>query len=332
MRKSSVISTICSIILTFLTIALPSGCVRNEVSELQQSLTSVNVVFDWKDNFNTPLPDVMTVYFFPSDGRSLSWRFNINVADGGEISIPCGKYNAIAVNPDAEGLMYKDSGFTSFEIQLSRFASLPSGISSSSPTMLPPSQSYCAIATDITITPCGISYRPDGGNMEGCMKECPYSLLRLYPYSPLANYTIIVKGIENIGSVENLSCSLSSMASGYFPAHAAATDSGVNLPVQLKREIGEANFSNSFKTFGTVNGSRSILNLYVTLKGGKKKLLQYDVTSQIVNSPDKYNVLICIENPDFSGDPDDTDPDSPEGGFDVDVSGWIVIKIDYTYP
>ena len=89
-------------------------------------------------------------------------------------------------------------------------------------------------------------------------------------------------------------------------------------------------FTGKTTAFGTPPGEPSFL-LYVnaTMHDGKVYTKSFDVTSQVINSPWKRNVLIILEGVSFpEGEPPDN-PDDPDVGIDVGIDGWELIEIDY---
>ena len=68
----------------------------------------VMVDFEWINAINAH-PEGMTILFFPADGNSQIWRFDISGRNGGEIELLSGVYNIIAFNNDLPGVEFSNT-------------------------------------------------------------------------------------------------------------------------------------------------------------------------------------------------------------------------------
>lgn len=318
-------------LLSFLTIILVTSCRRNEVVDLERIDAEVRVTVMWENGLVPEGVSGMMVYFYPLDSRNLKWRFSVDASGESKITIPCGRYEVIAVNSDVSGVAYGDADrMEAFSAILNKRLTPPSGIRSDAPFMQPPGIVYRAKATEVEVTPCGIRYRTESGEMEGCTKDCRYSLLRLYPEDVMCRYRVVVHRDKGWSEIKSVSASLSGMAESLLLSGVKCGERSVTLPFTMSEAIEEPGMEGGFLTFGCVRTERMILNLYITYVTGKRCLYSTDVTNQVLNSEDLRNVYIYIK--DLNLENPDTPPDIPGDGFGVDIEGWDEIIIDYEFP
>lgn len=290
----------------------------------------IKVLFDWT---STPdaAPDGMTVIFFPLDADGRIWHFEIAGREGGRVKLPCGHYIVLAYNNDTYDIYFRDTGSISTYEAYTLSASMPDASSvplPDEPLRRQPDEMYSAMATDLHVTPCGITYVSSGRPEGDCLKGCSQSVLRLYPRRITCRYTCMVEDVENISSIRSIEAVLTGMAPAETVADGVPCTGSVAVPFKMSLD-GDDGLCGRFNSFGRNEGNGNMLMLYVRLKNNDKKLFKVDVTSQAVNAPDPKNVLLKVRGLHLP-EPEPSDTTDVGGGFDVGVEDWETIIIDLT--
>ena len=276
---------------------------------------SVSVLFSW-ENAPAAAPAGMSLYFFPADGESKFWRFDIAGKEGGPVEIPTGRYRLIAVNNDLRGVTFNSA--TDYDAFCASAPGAPGG------RVMPTGMLYAATVEYLEVTMCGVSYR----DPQGAIKDCPYGIVRCAPDSSSVIYTVILKDVKGLEHLRSAQASLSGLAPRFFPAQRRAEGSPVaTAPFQLRRE-GTA-LSGLTSGFGPLAGKPSYtLDIYVTRADGTQARKTLDVTSQVLNYGDKRRVYIVIEGLEIPAG--DVPPGPGDIGINVGVDGWTAVNIDIT--
>ena len=88
--------------LTMLAAALLASCRQKDIVSPDEMIRLM-VDFNWRNAYEAE-PEGMTVLFFPADGDSPSWRFDIP-GRGGEVELFPGLYRVLAYNNDLPGVV-----------------------------------------------------------------------------------------------------------------------------------------------------------------------------------------------------------------------------------
>lgn len=270
--------------------------------------TFVRVEFDW-ENASAANPEGMTLIFFPADGSSQLWRFDIQGRDGGDIELLSGVYNIVAFNNDLPGVEFTNT--ENFDLFSASARSTDDSLTT------PIGMLYAA-----TITGKGLF--PDNKNTP-TIKMKPDSLSTVYHIrldsvsgtERTKAATAVIKGIArsvNLLRQRNSEeiCSLSA-------------------PLHISPECRER-----LETVTTGFGNPGIPNLKITLEvivttSHGKYSKSFDVTDQVMNSKYPKDVYINIKGLDIPEADTPTDPDdNKDVGISIGVDGWQLIDITYS--
>jgi hypothetical protein len=312
-------------------VMLTTGCEHKDLCYDHTANGHVTVVFDWR-NAPDANPETMSIYLYPKSGGS-GLRYDFVGRDGGTIEIAAGEYVAVCVNSDLH-YTYVQQGATSADdpddspAELYKFFEVTSDNSSVtynldgvSPLSAPrargtedervamsPEPFWTDVQTDITVR-----------NISDASKQ----VITLYPKQSYCKYTVNLQNVENIDNVYEISATISGMAGGYYIARRSATNEVVTVPFAVSVDTDNASAQGEFNTFGHCPGgdnhAHTVL-IYVIMKDGTKYYTTVDVTDQVHNAPDPYNVVISIDNLPL--------PSVITGGQSVSVEEWENFVID----
>lgn len=316
---------------------MTSGCHQKELVYPASTMIKVSVAFDW-----TYAPDAsvdgMTVIFFPIGPEGSIWRYELAGHDGGDIEIPAGRYRMLAFNNDTKYIYYNgiSQADTYNAYTASTTLSWPPEVLDDYPEMKDykgyrsPDALYCGSAEDITISLCAVSYhpyRPDGDNVEA-VKECSKHIVRCYPEPRTSNYTCIMRNVTNAESMRRGYYLLTGLSPSELIADDVLSESEGAYTFVAERK--NTQISGKTVAFGRSASAtaRQYLYLVAVLADGSVVSYRYDVSDQVMNSPDKRNVNIIIDGltlPDVKP----VDPDDPTTDFEVAVNDWETIIINH---
>lgn len=270
---------------------------------------------DWRDA-PSGNPGGMAYIFYPSDG-GYPWRFDFPGRDAGKVSLPPGDYSLICVNDDSKATVLMDE--MSFDKAYLRCISA-GGSGADAGTYRCPDSIWGASMTDIRISEGGVSY-PSPHMRVG--RNEPADVITVYPAERTVSVAYILKNMVNLDGVRLMRATLGSMAPflGLDDFRGRGPEALLTFP---GHRISENSAGGDFLCFGPVAGDgnrRNILTAYFTMADGSVVEKAYDVTRQIVEAPDPYDIIICLEG--FS-----LPEQQISGAFDVNVDGWTTIVID----
>ena len=278
----------------------------------------VTINFLW-DKAPTADPEGMTLYFFPISKNGQIWRFDIAGRDGGPIEIPTGEYRMITFNNDLPAIRFTDTDSYDSLSAVARDNTPDSVITSTG--ML-----YGAHISRLEVTPCGVSYLTDDGNV----KDCDKSMVRCYPDSVTTLYSVIINEVKGIEHVKSAGAYLNGVSSGITLSSGEPVRKPVALKLPLDIDHAGAAFNASAYAFAPRPdpSRRYTLKVIVTRIDGKSFVHDFDVTEQVMNSIPSKNVIILINGIEIpTGDIPDN-PGEDGGHIDVGVDGWTIIEID----
>lgn len=300
------------------TLSLPflGGCslIYDDLSECPKEMELV-IEADWRDA-PSGNPGGMAYIFYPSDG-GYPWRFDFPGRDAGKVSLPPGDYSLICVNDDSKATVLMDE--MSFDKAYLRCISA-GGSGADAGTYRCPDSIWGASMTDIRISEGGVSY-PSPHMRVG--RNEPADVITVYPAERTVSVAYILKNMVNLDGVRLMRATLGSMAPflGLDDFRGRGPEALLTFP---GHRISENSAGGDFLCFGPVAGDgnrRNVLTAYFTMADGSVVEKAYDVTRQIVEASDPYDIIICLEG--FS-----LPEQQISGAFDVNVDGWTTIVID----
>lgn len=283
---------------------------------------SIHFDFDWQDAPDAS-PASMSLYLLPHGGGE-ALRYEFTDKDGGAVSVPAGKYDAVAFNSDSETHMihvYGSGG--DFEICLRdaispegmglHTLSLPKAVGADGERLaIPPDPLWVACKNDVDIS---------ASNGHGTVTLRPEPMVR--------HYTIKVCNVTNLSHAVAVGATISGMAGSLKPQLRTTGQETVTHQFTLYADSHNS-LAGKLSTFGHCAGTPMPgrnnndihkLVLYAVLKDGSKWYSTRDVTQMIHGSPaeDCQIVIDGLELPETL---------DHGGGFTPEVSEWQSIDID----
>ena len=305
---------------TYLSLAAMLALVSCEHKELcydhMHSLLHLQVVFDWSQAPEAS-PASMSLYLFPADGGK-SIRNEFTDPAGGDVRTTEGRYDALCLNSDAEGIRYRNTEkWETFEIttvstsMLPEFSSL--GLrSDDAPRALGAENERIAAPPRMVWSDC----------RTGVDVSAEEHRLTLSPSAAVGRCTVEIRHAENLAHVQELSASLSGMAGGFLVGAGKASAERVTIPFEMTKSDATT-LTGSLQTFGHCPAGHTAhtLIVYALLADGRKWYYTYDVTEQIHTAPDQHDIRILLDGlplPEAAG----------SGGFRPTVESWRDVYID----
>lgn len=118
------------------------------------------------------------------------------------------------------------------------------------------------------------------------------------PKKEYCTYHIIINKVLNPTKVASgIAASISGLSSGIFAWSGKKSTEAVMVPFAVSLDTDKATINGSMTCFGRVDNTsvKNILTIYTTLCNGEKFSFDYDVTEQILNAADPYNVEIVLK-------------------------------------
>ena len=291
------------------------SCEHKDLCYDHTHTVNVRVVFDWR-NAPDAAPETMSLYLFPKTGGE-PLRYEFTDRRGGTISVPFGAYDALGLNSDTETLLFRNIGFSgTFEVY-TREANLLSalGVRADDAPRAEGAQDERAVAQPDLLW-C------DSAKEIELKQSAAGRTITLYPAVTVRNYTVEIRDAENLKYVTGLSGSLSGMAGGLLVDAKEPTSDAATLPFAAAAET-ETSITGGLRTFGPcAAGDAHKLVIYAVLGNGEKWYYTYDVTEQVRQAPDPYNVRIVLDGLPLPK------PLDNGGGFRPGVDGWNEVYID----
>lgn len=295
---------------------------------------SLEVFSDWHDCPSAD-PGGMAYIFFPASGGE-PWRFDFPGKEGGPVALPDGEFHVISFNDDTSRVLFGNeedySRFYCYCMEAGLYNGLaptsagapigPTNTEDGEKVVSPPDEMWGEGAEWFSLDKEGVEYQKYDSDRIIAYND---RILFLYPRLITPRYSYVATGINNLSGVARMCASLSGMSSQLMLA--SDTPSGEPVTMALPAiKSGENEVSGTVFTFGRVENDivPNKLTLYFWLTDGNKYKYEFDVSRQIIDTVDKMNVLITIENIDLpvSG------PPIGDGAFDVSVDGWQTYIID----
>ncbi len=306
-------------------LAIMTSCARQEelcFNHDEHDRPLVDVIFDWSQHPDAN-PATMSLFLFPEDG-SRSIRYEFANRDGGTIQVPPGRYTAIAINSDFEGMMIRgEESLTDFNIWL-RDAYEMQGLSMLSvrsgdvPRAPGAEDERMALAAEPLWRA-----RRDGIVVSATQRSD--ASIEMTPVDVLSHYTVEITGVENLQGVMALSASISGMAGAMNLHDVSLHPENVTIPFELLA-TGEDKVSAAFHTLGHCDFSRAPeddwlhhITVYAVLNDGTQWYHSYDVTDQLHATTERECQISLhgLALPASAGS---------GSGFSVDIEGWQVVE------
>lgn len=277
----------------------------------------INVSFDWKNAADADV-DGMALFFYPLGENERVWRFDIAGKYGGPVKLPSGSYELIVCNNDLPGIRLGDT-----ESPSSIYASARRlDTETEADVYVNTGMLYCGKINRLEVTPCGVRYVSDSGEI----KDCSRRIIRCLPDSAATLYSVKFINVSGLENVRTAVVELDGVRSSILLESGCTSEIPVALSINMDISPSGATFSGSACAFAPCD-LRSVsyrLKLKIVRMDGKAFARNIDVRPEDMNVIARHCVLITIRNmviPD-EGSPGDI------GGIGAVVDGWEVIEID----
>lgn len=320
-----------------------TSCNHKDLCYMDMDMCKLRVVYDWSD-----APDAtangMCVFFYSLDDPNAYYRFDFDNTQGGEISLPAGRYKLITYNNDTEAVRFSATNDFDNHTAYTRDGDLleplyGNGVTSNATTTngervcITPDGLWGCQAYDVVVDFNGVKYTYVDSYYESRACNCMDSIskdqiITLYPHDMLCHYTFEVRHVENAQYVSKISASISGMSPTMNMSTESTGSENITLPLSAKADTEAHNITGQFLTFGQ-NGSESVahkMSFFVVMNDGSKYRVEgsdnLDVTSQVDNAPDKRHVHIIIDHIKLPG------PGVEAGDWYFTVDDWGVHEED----
>lgn len=331
--------------ITTLCIMLFTSCEHKDLCYHHEHYTTFRLAFDWRDAPDAD-PAGMVVFFYPEDPQREVLRYDFTGRDGGEITVPQGKYRLLTYNNDTSGVRFSGTDNADAHTAFTRGSSLlePLGVSSRVDDMrhlraegseeervvLCPDMMWGCHAVDVEVTEQGVSYIcvPESEKDQYIGKDPIHTeyVVTLYPHELTCIYTFEIRNVKNVEMVSRASATLSGMSPALHLFSEELDRECVTLPFEAGVDPQTGYITGSFITFGhhEENTEPHKMVLYVLTKDNKAlyfgaKDPKFDVTDQVHSAPNKRRVHLIIDGIEIPGG---EIPDTSTG-FDPGVDDWI---------
>lgn len=304
--RAIAIAILCTIIFSF------SSCNHKELCYHHEHLITIRVQFDWRYSPDAE-PRGMSVFFYPEDaGKAI--RYDFNNKEGGQVSLPTGRYRILAYNNDCEitefDITDSFTGHRAFTRQgnpLEPVTGPGSPASYNGETVVCcPDEIWCCSAIDVDITQDGISYicvpLDQANEYIGKPIETTEQVITLYPQDILCRYTYEVRNVAGLERISQICGCLSGMSPSVTLSTQDLHALPVTLPFEATINANKKTITGGFLTFGhhEDNLDPHRMNFFLWMKNGKQYIVgkteeKYDVTVQVHAAPDRRRVHIIID-------------------------------------
>lgn len=310
-------------LLSGVTAMLLAGCEHKELCYDHSHIVPLKVIFDWREAPDAD-PASMSLYLFPKDGGK-ALRYEFTDRKGGTVGVPFGAYDALCLNSDTEGIVYRNTDrHGTFEVSTRTTELLVSDLtglgvrSDSAPRAEGTEDERVALAADMLWSDSGRDIVLAESDAEPTVTLCPDV--------SVCSYRVEIADAENLKYVSGLSAALSGMAGGVLPGSGTASTECVTHPFEMRVCGNNTSVEGELLVFGHCpdTDAQHALVVYAVLADGSKFAYTYDaaeVTRQIHAAPDQRNVLIRL-----SGLPL-PEPIDNGGGFQPSVDEWDRVDI-----
>lgn len=301
--------------LVLLVLTAITSCRHKEL--LYPDPEEVKVVFEW-DNASGADVDGMALFFYPLDGHSRIWRFDIAGRDGGAVTLPCGTYELIACNNDLPGITLEDTQSPATILASARrpASGKETGVYAGTGML------YRGEINRLEVTPCGVRYI----SATGVFKDCAYRTVRCRPDSMSTVYTVNFTNVSGIERMRSAFVALEGVSPSILLESGRPSDISAALAIDMVPAPDGASISGGGCAFAPVDLATAGfgLRLQIMLANGKTLARDIELKPENLNIISRHNVLITVDGLSIPDDGSSGDI----GDMDVIVDGWEVIEID----
>ena len=333
-----IISCVSVLSLLFVT----TSCEHKDLCYHHPHTKTLKVVFNWENAPNAN-PKGMCVYFYPFEGGS-GYRFDFNNLNGGQISLPVGKYRVLTYNNDTEAQTFRNMDNYSLHNVTTRLGSVleplygnamqhaprSEGTEDESVYITPDMMWGCNVM-EVEVTDDGLNYIHITIEGSGLTSPLPVFnkeyIITLYPHELLCTYTYEVRNVKNLKHVQQMSGTLSGMSPMLTFSNEEIGREPVTIPFEAYSN-GISTVTGKFYTFGhhleNTNPHRMVF--YVIMDNGEKYCFKdfdnLDVTQQVHEAPDYRHVHLIIDGFELP------EPIENGSGIKPEIDDWEVIEED----
>ncbi len=319
-----------------------SSCEHKDLCYHHEHYTTLRLEFDWRDAPDAN-PSGMCVFFYPDDPSREVIRFDFKGLEGGEITVPQGRYRMLTYNNDTSGVLFSGKEDVEAHTAYTRTGGLfePAGLPPSHGTRAPrakgseeedvvicPDMMWGCNAIDVDINEQGIFYIcvPESEKDIWIGKDPVHTeyVVTLFPHELTCIYTYEIINVANLEQANRMSASLSGMSPSLMLFSKELGRQCVTHPFEAIADRDNNRVTGRFITFGhhEENADPHKMMLYVWTNDGKAYSYgadpKFDVTEQVHSAPDRRRVHLIIDGLDI---PKPIEPDPP-AGLEPDVDDW----------
>lgn len=262
------------------------GCIKRPLDQVNPD-SKINVIFQWqKLNTGDPISESMKLYFYGEDGRIFCKDANSKGFSG---TLPAQKYNVIAINTDAKGVVYEN-----LDDYLTASVVASAVKTKSSEIVEQPERVYGASVGDIIII---------GGQSSNLVLE-PIK------YSKTINNKFVISG--DVSELEKCQVFLSGLSRGFLLHNSELLTGEADSASVIIDDIKKDNFSTSFNVFGIFPNANNILKLNFAFNNGSNESIDINVSEVLKKVEVAINITVYVDI-----------VREAEGGFRARLKSWI---------
>lgn len=277
----------------------------------------INVSFDWKNAADADV-DGMALFFYPLGENERVWRFDIAGKYGGPVKLPSGSYELIVCNNDLPGIRLGDT-----ESPSSIYASARRlGTETDADVYVNTGMLYCGKINRLEVTPCGVRYVSDSGEI----KDCSRRIIRCLPDSAATLYSVKFINVSGLENVRTAVVELDGVRSSVLLGSGQTSDIPAALSINMVINQSDGVLAGSACAFAPYDLMTASYGLKLTIvrTDGKVFARDIEIKPENVNVITRHNVVLMVS--------DITIPDEGVsgdiGGIGAIVDGWEVVVID----
>lgn len=277
----------------------------------------INVSFDWKNAADADV-DGMALFFYPLGENERVWRFDIAGKYGGPVKLPSGSYELIVCNNDLPGIRLGDT-----ESPSSIYASARRlGTETDADVYVNTGMLYCGKINRLEVTPCGVRYVSDSGEI----KDCSRRIIRCLPDSAATLYSVKFINVSGLENVRTAVVELDGVRSSVLLGSGQTSDIPAALSINMVINQSDGVLAGSACAFAPYDLMTASYGLKLTIvrTDGKVFARDIEIKPENVNVITRHNVVLMVS--------DITIPDEGAsgdiGGIGAIVDGWEVVVID----
>lgn len=297
---------------------LTTSCRHKELCYDHSHTRDINVVFDWC-NAPDAAPKSMSLYLFPEDG-SKPLRYEFTDRNGGRIRVVAGRYKAICLNSDTRNVtIHNNHDYELFcistkdEYAISGMGKTDIGVKSLPKAKGAEEERWVRSPEEMW-----------SGCHENLLIEHHDQTITLTPLPHIRNCYVEIRNAANLQWTNGMSASLSGMAGGHHPSCRKESEELVTIAFETRYDPNGNTVTGGFTTFGHCpeeDGTHK-LTVYAILADDSKWYYTYNVTQQIHEAEDPYNIYIFLDDLPLPK------PVVNGGGFKPTVGEWKEIEIN----